>query len=104
MRIINKKIEPDASGVYVGRPTAFGNPFNIGVDGTRDQVCDLFAAWVMQPEQSQLRAQIREELYGNDLICFCHPQRCHAETLRRIALSASDDQLLNARSVSTDGL
>jgi len=28
-------------GVYVGRPSKWGNPFTIGPDGTRDEVIDV---------------------------------------------------------------
>ena len=51
-RVLNKRtdrIPPDA--IYCGRPSPLGNPFIIGRDGTRDEVCDKYEAWLpSQPE------------------------------------------------------
>lgn len=80
----------------------FGNPFELGPDRTRDQACDQFKSWILLPEQAELRSLIRKELYGKDLVCWCSPKRCHAETLRDVALSLSDAQLV-PRTPTTDG-
>ncbi len=32
--------------VYIGRPSEFGNPFRIGVDGDRDEVIEKFKEWI----------------------------------------------------------
>lgn len=29
--------------------------------------------------------EVKDELAGRDLICWCHPSPCHAEVLLRIA-------------------
>lgn len=63
---------PDA--VYIGRGSKWGNPFRIGVDGTRDQVCDRFAKEVL-PKLDL------EPLRGKDLVCFCYPKRCHGDSI-----------------------
>lgn len=69
--------------VYVGRPTKFGNPFLVGVDGTRDDVIQKYEEWVLQ--QPELIKAIKLELRGKPLICWCAPKRCHAEILMCIA-------------------
>lgn len=74
---------PDA--VYVGRGSPFGNPFMMGVDGGRNEVCDKFEAKVEADEI--LKQRIKTELKGKDLICFCAPKRCHGDYLIRIANS-----------------
>jgi hypothetical protein len=33
-------------GVYVGRPSALGNPFLVGRDGTRAEVVATYRAWL----------------------------------------------------------
>ena len=82
-RVLNTKtdrIPPDA--IYCGRPSPFGNPFTIGRDGTRDDVCDKYALWL--PTQPSLVALL-PRLRGHDLACWCAPARCHCETLIRLA-------------------
>ena len=44
-RVLNKRTDRiPANAIYCGRPSPFGNPFAIGRDGTRDDVCDKFVA------------------------------------------------------------
>ncbi len=67
---------PDA--VYVGRGSPYGNPFVVGRDGTRDEVCDRFEREVLPNlDVSALR--------GRDLVCFCSPLRCHGDAILRKA-------------------
>ncbi len=73
---------PAADRVYVGRPSKWGNPFAIGRDGTRDEVIAKYRAWLMQ--QPALLAQL-PELRGKNLVCWCAPQRCHADVLVEFA-------------------
>jgi hypothetical protein len=73
---------PAADRVYVGRPSKWGNPFAIGRDGTRDEVIAKYRAWLMQ--QPALLAQL-PELRGKNLVCWCAPQRCHADVLAEFA-------------------
>ena len=82
-RVLNKKtdrIPPDA--YYCGRPSPLGNPFVIGRDGARDDVCDKFEAWL--PTQQKLMTML-PGLAGRDLVCFCAPLRCHCDTALRLA-------------------
>ncbi len=64
--------------IYVGRPSKWGNPFVIGRDGTRDEVIAKYRAWIVQ--QPTLLA-VLHELRGKDLVCWCAPERCHADVL-----------------------
>jgi hypothetical protein len=70
--------------VYVGRPSPFGNPFEIGRDGTRDEVIAKHIEWLR--ERPEMVERARRELAGQDLICWCAPARCHAEVLRDLAM------------------
>lgn len=58
-----------ASAIYVGRGTPWGNPFRLGVDGTRDEVCDRF-------EREILPSLDVSDLRGKHLVCFCAPLPC----------------------------
>lgn len=68
--------------VYVGRGSPFGNPFKI-VGGRRDKCLIKYKAWLLT--QPELIAQIKRELKGKALSCYCAPALCHAEVLREIA-------------------
>jgi len=93
MDILNKRISPEAFGVYVGRPSRWGNPFEICPGVTREAACSAFESWAFSPEQASFREDVRQHLRGNNLICWCFPKRCHAETLRKIALTKTDADL-----------
>jgi hypothetical protein len=76
------KPEP-GEGVYIGRPGSWGNPFEIGRHGDRDEVVRKYRAWLLgQPE---LVAKARRELAGKDLWCWCAPLRCHGDVLLAVA-------------------
>ena len=67
-----------AGAVYIGRGSPWGNPFKIGVHGTRDEVCDRF-------ERDVLPALDVSSLRGKHLVCFCAPSRCHGDAILRKA-------------------
>jgi len=76
-RVLNKHkmTEGDrANAIYIGRGSPWGNPFVIGLDGNRDEVCELF-------EREILPTLDLEPLRGKDLICFCAPLRCHGDSI-----------------------
>lgn len=62
------------NAVYIGRGSPYGNPFVIGKDGTRDEVCDRY-------EKEILPTLDLSPLKGKDLVCFCKPHRCHGDSL-----------------------
>jgi hypothetical protein len=72
------KMPPNA--VYVGRPTKWGNPFRIGVDGSREGVIAKYREWL----NGKLREDpgFLEPLRGKDLACWCPLDRpCHADVI-----------------------
>ena len=89
MEVLNKKVHGVPRGaVYVGRPTKWGNPFVIGPDGDRDEVVRKYEDWARS--RPRLVEAARRELAGHDLVCWCAPQRCHADVLKAIA--SEDDE------------
>ncbi len=68
--------------VYTGRPSKWGNPFQIGRDGTRAQVIARYERWL--ETQPELLAAL-PELQGMTLGCWCAPAPCHGEVLARLA-------------------
>ena len=76
--VLNKRAHGSENAIYVGRGTPWGNPFVLGRDGDRDEVCDRFESEVLPTlDVAALR--------GKDLICWCAPLRCHADALLREA-------------------
>ena len=84
-----KKDEYDKSIV---RPSMFGNPFKIGLDGTRADVCDKHMEWLEDPEEVVIKVNgvkysnrvVRENVHklkGLRIACWCAPKRCHGNNL-----------------------
>lgn len=68
--------------VYIGRPSKWGNPFEIGKDGDREAVIRKYREWIVT--QPQLMAAI-PELRGKVLGCWCAPKACHGDVLVSLA-------------------
>jgi hypothetical protein len=75
--------------VYVGRPSKWGNPFEIGRDGAREEVVAKYREWVVK--QPRLMAALRE-IAGKDLACWCIRRPCHAEVLIKLANHSADTE------------
>lgn len=80
----------DDKGVYVGRPSLFGNPFEIGRDGTRSEVIEKYEIYFKNRLETDdvfknqfLKLVDTAESQDICLVCWCHPKRCHAEIIRR---------------------
>lgn len=86
--------------VSVTRPGKFGNPYKIGgfvrihPDAlplpivSAEQAVKLFRADAMHPQAGLIfRENVRRELAGKDLACFCaeDAEWCHADVLLEIA-------------------
>lgn len=81
MTVLNKRTS--SKGVYIGRPSKWGNPFVIGRDGSRDDVVRKFEEYLQS--RPDLIEAAKRELRGKDLVCFCAPLACHGDILSRIA-------------------
>jgi hypothetical protein len=73
--------ESKGLAVRVDRGTDFGNPFILGPDGTRDEVCDKYRDHYL-PFKPSIQKQ-RLALVGKVLICHCYPERCHGMDLEK---------------------
>ena len=83
-----------ACGESVGRPSASGNPFVVGRDGTQEHVVARYRLWLRQ--QWRRGGAVRQALkqlaatYRRDgqltLLCWCTPQPCHADVIREAML------------------
>ena len=80
-KVLNKRNSGIPAGaVYVGRPSKFGNPYEIGRDGSREEVIQKYEAWLLSADNG-LRIEDLRQLKGKDLVCWCAPLACHAEVL-----------------------
>lgn len=68
--------------VPISRPTALGNPYVIGRDGTREEVLAKYEAYLRR--RPDLMARVRE-LRGKDLLCWCAPKACHGDIIIRLS-------------------
>lgn len=86
-KVVNKR-SFRGRGVYIGRPSKWGNPFS-HMSGTkarfkvnsREEAVAAYEAWIVQ--QPELMAAL-PELAGQILICWCEPASCHGHVLKRL--------------------
>ena len=78
-RIVHCKKEP--YDVYIGRPSIWGNPFEIGKHGTREEVIVQYKRHVLA--DPLLMDEIMN-LDGKVLGCWCAPKPCHGDVLIEI--------------------
>lgn len=70
--------------VFIGRPSPFGNPFHVGIHGSRSEVIDMFERWFRKKlEDPEYKKRVLS-LRGKRLGCFCHPLPCHGDVIVKI--------------------
>lgn len=81
--------EREGLAVRIDRGTRYGNPFVMGEDGDRDEVCDAYERHYL-PHKPSIEQRIEAgELSGKVLVCHCYPERCHGNCLADAANSVS---------------
>lgn len=78
---IREDIEED--DVFIGRPSKWGNPFILGVNGDRELVIHKYIQ--LKGRDKQFIADVIKELKGKNLVCYCSPKKCHGDWLLKIA-------------------
>lgn len=81
--------EAEGLALRIDRTTEWGNPYEIGKDGDRNQVCDKFEEYILGDPELLARLP---ELRGKLLLCWCHPDRCHGHTLARLAMQTDSQE------------
>ena len=91
VKVLNKRKDvPTKNTVYIGRPSKWGNPFS-HLSGTkaqikvasREEAIEQYKKFIYQ--HPELIDQIKKELKGKDLMCWCSPLPCHGDVLAKIA-------------------
>lgn len=80
-RVINRR-GGEPYDLMVDRTSFWGNPFHVGVDGTRREVIAKYRAMVLSRPDMLARLP---ELRGRTLACWCKPRPCHADVLAELA-------------------
>jgi hypothetical protein len=79
------------SNPKVGIGSALGNPFVMGKDGNRDEVCAKYRKWLWaqlenydptKPLTPALNSLKYLCLTKPDLVCWCAPAKCHGDVLK----------------------
>jgi hypothetical protein len=72
--------------VVVSRPSRWGNPFRVGVDGDRSACVEQYRSALVQGRLPFTAAEVVAELSGRDLACWCPAgQPCHGDVLLEVA-------------------
>jgi len=85
----------DEYDVLIDRTTKRGNPYIIGPDGNRDEVCDKHMKWleewtknkkeiIMRGLSNKWQVEHLEELRGQRIACWCATERCHGDNYVRL--------------------
>ena len=74
--------------VYIGRPSKWGNPFVIGKDGDRNEVCEKYRQYILKQEHL---LKSLSELEGKTLGCWCHPAKCHGDILAELIIEKDNN-------------
>lgn len=80
IKVVNKNKEE--FDVYIGRGSKWGNPFVIGMSGSRKQVINMYREYILS--KPELLEDLHE-LKGKRLGCYCKPLPCHGDILKELA-------------------
>jgi hypothetical protein len=87
-----------AGAVCVTRPGRWGNPFNVTAEVPQAEAVRLFAEALEKGELPFNHADIRRELAGKHLACWCRPGLpCHGDVLLEIANRKEDSTVKSNR-------
>lgn len=89
---VSNKDRGDAYDLYVGRGTIWGNPYQMGTDGNREEVIRKFQ---YDFDNGLLKASADfekniEPLKGKVIACHCKPAACHGDVIA-LYLNSLDD-------------
>lgn len=77
-RVVNARHED--YDVLIARPAKWGNPFEIGRDGSRERLIRMYEVHIRRrPQLATL-----SELAGKRLGCYCKPEACHGDALVKL--------------------
>ena len=99
IKVVNKRTLTSEIGytdIYIGRPSALGNPYPMSGEHTRKVVCELYHQYLWKQMQIAWREPDGQNSVWNELeriallvksgvnvrlICFCKPSDCHGDSI-----------------------
>lgn len=79
--VVNMRYEK--ADINCDRSSYYGNPYKIGIDGTRDDVCDKYSELFNKRLQDPtFRAKVMS-LKNKRIGCWCKPLRCHLDIIKQ---------------------
>jgi hypothetical protein len=89
--VVNQKTDlatikwAESNNLYIraDRFSEWGNPFEMGKDGSRNEVCNNYNKHYL-PFKPSLLSKVKS-LKGKALGCWCAPERCHCDKLKELA-------------------
>ena len=82
--------------VYIGRPSKWGNSFEIGVNGCRSDVIRLYQEYLFSNKELMDDLQ---ELKWTTLGCWCKPENCHGDVLVKLVNELEEQEIKEKREV-----
>ena len=83
MKVVN--LRKEKFDVYIGRPSKFGNPFPLANGSSlqkRMECINKYEKWLRN--QPELISQMKKELSGKVLGCYCKPLPCHGDIIIKV--------------------
>lgn len=73
--------------VYIGRPSIWGNPYIVDVDGDRESCVQKYKEYL---QRTKTLLALLPSLRGKILGCWCHPRPCHGDVLKEFVDACID--------------
>ncbi|EPW8658183.1 DUF4326 domain-containing protein [Pseudomonas aeruginosa] len=94
LTIVVNKDRDEPYDIYIGRGTIWGNPYQIGQDGDRDEVIrkfeyDFNRGFLKASENFEKNISI---LKGKVIACHCKPAACHGDVIAHYINSQDDGE------------
>ena len=78
-------IKTSTYDVYIGRGSIYGNPYKIGIDGNRDDVCNKHLVYLKNNLSSgKFKYKDLKFLDNKRLGCYCAPNKCHGDNYKML--------------------
>lgn len=99
--LVKNKRTYKGPGIYIGRPSIFGNPFAMKTEADRADVIERYHEWLkyMYQHDQLIHDEIHRLVDMKDdiiLICWCAPKPCHGDVIKEAVLSIRQYEAIRA--------
>lgn len=88
MKLLNKDTDRiPKTAIYIGRGSGLGNTFEIGRDGTRDEVIAKNLPYLIKEVDTKnpvILSKLLKLKEDSQLACYCFPLPCHGQNIERV--------------------